>query len=138
MRKKGIAFAQIAVYVESLGIETALKLVGGWGGLTLYVPGCLETPDPLIPAVLGADGADTLIQRYGGQTIRIPELDLSWYANLVRVATFKRHGFSDHRTRCANSVSPGSTSRSSRMSWKKPGGPWEKSLERSGRPARFR
>lgn len=98
MRKKGIAFAQIAVYVESLGIETALKLVGGWGGLTLYVPGCLETPDPLIPAVLGADGADTLIQRYGGQTIRIPELDLSWYANLVRVATFKRHGFSDQDT----------------------------------------
>jgi hypothetical protein len=98
MRKKGIAFAQIAVYVESLGIETALKLVGGWGGLTLYVPGFSEPKDPLILAALGFDGAEALAHCYGCQTLRIPELDLSWYANLVRVATFKRHGFSDQET----------------------------------------
>jgi hypothetical protein len=88
-------FEQISIYVERLGLETALRLVAGWGGKTLYVPGRRENVcDHLISFVLGADGAESLQKWYGCQTIEVPELHLRPYSVRANVIRMVRLGIS--------------------------------------------
>lgn len=85
-------FEQISTYVDQLGVETAFRLIAGWGGKTLYVPGKGAIGrDHLINFVLGDDGADALQKLYGHQTIDVPVIDTKPYAlkaDVVRMIAF--------------------------------------------------
>jgi len=99
-------FEQISTYIERLGVETALRLVAGWGGKSLYVPGRQEgVCDHLISFVLGQDGAEILQKWYGHQTIQVPELNLRPYAVRANVIRMIRLGISNRETASMLSIS---------------------------------
>lgn len=60
-----------AEIVDVVGVEAALRLVEAWGGVRLYVPQQMPE-DHLLVSTLGRSEADTLAERYGGETIQIP------------------------------------------------------------------
>jgi len=84
-------FEQIGALVEKVGLDTALRLVAGWGGRTLYVPGSHDKQLVLISFFIGETGARKLYESCGGQTITIPSLDLKHYsvrADVIRLTQY--------------------------------------------------
>lgn len=60
---------------EVIGLHATLRLVAGWGGLTLYVPDKYD-PGHMITKVIGEEAALNLELEYGGQTLVVPKTDL--------------------------------------------------------------
>ncbi len=61
--------------VNDIGFDAALRIIAGWGGQTLYVPGKVNTQH-LICKVIGVEAFERLESVYGAQTITVPKLNL--------------------------------------------------------------
>lgn len=125
---------------DRLGIATALRLAAGWEGRRLYVPSRREPdPDPLIELVLGADGAAVLMEKYGSQTINVPNLTeiIEHWRRKARVFTLCKHGLNGSEIMRETGLSRAQVNEIIQELSDIAGGPWEKSFMRGGRPARF-
>ena len=60
----------VAVLVDLLGPETALRLIEARGGARVYVGGLTE--GAVLAEIVGLDGAAALRSRYGATQIKIP------------------------------------------------------------------
>lgn len=61
--------------VKDIGFDAALRIIAGWGGRTLYIPGKGE-PHYLICKVIGIEAFERLESIYRSQTITVPKLNL--------------------------------------------------------------
>lgn len=63
--------SEVAHLVQLIGAEATLALVERWGGTRLYLPE-RPNPDGELWAVVGADAARYLSERYGREQIEVP------------------------------------------------------------------
>ena len=66
----------MARITEVAGWDAAVKVVGYWGGRTMYVPDSMG-PDHELAAVIGYEPALCLVAEYGGQTLAVPAMSSS-------------------------------------------------------------
>jgi Mor family transcriptional regulator len=72
-----------------IGLDLALKLVDGWGGLNLYIPEKL-TKNHRLSRTIGLDAAQRLSGVYGGDTIIMPRAH-QYKAVQRQIEVYTRH-----------------------------------------------
>lgn len=79
--------------VKDIGFDAALRIIAGWGGRTLYVPGEVDSQH-LICRVIGEEAFERLESIYGSQTITVPKLNLKHIKLEVDAVTLVSKGLS--------------------------------------------
>ena len=73
------SFRIVAQYAETIGTEAAIRLAGFFGGTgaNVGVPTTDENESHVLCRLLGKEAFSRLVAHYGGQTIRIPALNIA-------------------------------------------------------------
>jgi len=79
--------------INVIGVEATLKIIIGWGGLSLYVPDNYKD-DHMITIIIGEDASKKLSKRFGGQTISPIPAPLKTLVKEVRLLQFIIDGYS--------------------------------------------
>lgn len=73
---------------EEIGVDAALKLVGAWGGVCLYIPKVMA-PDHALARLIGMAAAGKLSKLYQGERIEIPRA-VGWRRALRDVLIYQQ------------------------------------------------